>query len=474
MSEHLSVDICVIGGGSGGLSVAAGASQLGQSVVLCEHRLMGGDCLNFGCVPSKSVIAAARAANAIREAPRYGVTAGAPQVDYAALRAHVRGVIAAIAPTDSVERFTGLGVRVLQKRAAFTGPDTVVAGDVAIKARRFVIATGSSPAVPPIPGLSGTPFLTNETVFDLDSCPSRLIVVGGGPIGCELAQAHRRLGAQVTVIEALTIMAKDDPELADFVRRRMRADGVEIFEGVKVLRVEGTAGAVSVVVEKDGAERRIDGSHLLVATGRRANVKDVNLEAAGVKYSPKGIEVDARLRTSNKRIYAMGDVAGPYQFTHMAGYHAGIVIRNALFRLPAKVDYRAVPWVTYTEPELANVGMTEAEAVKSGEPIRLLRWSFHENDRAQTERETEGLVKIVATKQGYVLGAGIVGPHAGELIQLWGLVISKRLKLKDVAGMIAPYPTLGEVNKRAASSFYTAKLFSPLTKRVVRFLASFG
>jgi pyruvate/2-oxoglutarate dehydrogenase complex dihydrolipoamide dehydrogenase (E3) component len=479
MSERLAVDTCVIGAGSAGLSVAAGASQLGQTVVLCERGKMGGDCLNYGCVPSKSVIAAARAAAAMREAGKFGVRAVEPEIDYAALREHVRGVIAAIAPNDSVERFTGLGVKVVQASAAFTGPDEVRCGDCTIKARRFVIATGSSAAVPPIPGLakehgSGVPFLTNETIFDLDARPGHLIVIGGGPIGCELAQAHRRLGAAVTVIEALpSILAKDDPELADFVKRRLRHDGVALLEGTKVVRVEGDAGDFAVVVEQGGGERRIAGSHLLVATGRRPNVKDLNLEAAGVKYSPKGIEVDAHLRTANRRIYAIGDVAGPYQFTHMAGYHAGIVIRHALFRLPAKVDYRAVPWVTYTEPELANVGLTEAEANKTGETLRILRWPFHENDRAQAERETEGLVKVIATKSGRVLGAGIVGAQAGELIQLWSLVIAKKLKLGSVANLILPYPTLGEVNKRAAGSFFTQKLFSPFTRKLVRFLAKF-
>lgn len=475
MSERLDVDICVIGAGSAGLSVAAGASQLGQKVVLCERGKMGGDCLNFGCVPSKSVIAAARAATSMREADKFGLRAVEPEIDYVAMRDHVRGVIAAIAPNDSVERFTGLGVQVIQASASFTAPGELRCGEFTIKARRFVIATGSSAAVPPIPGLAGLPFLTNETIFDLDARTRHLIVIGGGPIGCELAQAHRRLGAAVTVIEALpSILAKDDAELADFVKRRMRQDGVTLLEGAKVLRVEGSAGDLAVIVDQGGAERRVAGSHLLVATGRRPNLKELNLEAAGVKYSPKGIEVDAHLRTSNRKVYAIGDVAGPYQFTHMAGYHAGIVIRHALFRLPAKVDYRAVPWVTYTEPELANVGMTEAEAQKSGETLRILRWPFHENDRAQTERETEGLVKVIATKSGRVLGAGIVGPHAGELIQLWSLVIAKKLKLGDVANLILPYPTLSEVNKRAAGSFFTAKLFSPFTRKIVRFLARFG
>jgi pyruvate/2-oxoglutarate dehydrogenase complex dihydrolipoamide dehydrogenase (E3) component len=475
MSETVDADLCVIGAGSGGLSVAAGASQLGQKVVLFERARMGGDCLNYGCVPSKATIAAARAAVALREAARFGVNGGAPEIDYRAVRGHVRGVIAAIAPNDSVERFTGLGVRVVLDEARFAGRDEVIGGDLRVRARRFVIATGSSAAVPPIPGLKKTPYLTNETVLDLDRAPAHLIVIGGGPIGCELAQAHRRLGARVTVLELAAILPKDDPELVDFVRRRMHADGVDIREGVKIRRVEGRDGAVAAIVESNDGEQRIDGSHLLVATGRKASVDGLNLEAAGVGYTPKGIQVDARLRTSNRRIYAIGDCIGGYQFTHMAGYHAGIVIRNALFRWPAKVDHSAVPWVTYTEPELANVGLTEAEGkTRLGDDLRLARWPFHENDRAQAERDTHGLIKVVADRRGRIHGAGIVGPHAGELLLPWSLAIAKKLNLRDMAGLIAPYPTLSEVSKRVAGSFFAPKLFSPGTRRLVRFLARFG
>lgn len=475
VTGRLDVDICVIGAGSAGLSMAAGASQLGQKVVLIERGQMGGDCLNTGCVPSKSLIAAARAASAIRGARRFGVTAGEPVVDYRAVREHIRGVIADIAPTDSAERFTGLGVNVIRAAARFTAPDEVDAGAVRVRARRFVIATGSSAAVPPIPGLADVPYLTNDTVFDLEQTPEHLLVIGGGPIGCELAQAQRRLGARVTVLEAAQLLPKDDPELVAFVRRRLRAEGVEIREGVAIQRLEGTPGAVTAVLTADGKEERIAGSHVLVATGRRPNIADLNLEAADVRASPKGIAVDARLRTSNRKIYAIGDVIGGYQFTHMAGYHAGIVIRNALFRLPAKVDHAAVPWVTYTDPELGNVGLTEAEArQRHGDAIRLARWSFHDNDRAQTERETDGLIKIVADRRGRVLGAGIVGLSAGELLLTWSLAIAKKASLRDLAGLIAPYPTLSEVSKRAAGSFYTRQLFSPRTRRLVRFLARFG
>ncbi|HEX9464972.1 MAG TPA: FAD-dependent oxidoreductase [Alphaproteobacteria bacterium] len=479
MAERLIVDICVIGAGSAGLSVAAGASQLGQRVVLIERGKMGGDCLNYGCVPSKSLIAASRAAAAIRSAGRFGVSAREPSVDAPAVRDHVRGVIAAIAPNDSVERFTGLGVRVIRAAARFLGPDEVEAGDTRVRARRFIVATGSSAAVPPIPGLGSgvaeTPYLTNETIFDLDLVPDHLVVIGGGPIGCEIAQAYRRLGARVTLLELATILPKDDPELVDFVRRRLRADGVDIVEGAKIKRVEGQAGAIAAVLDTGEGERRIAGSHLLVATGRKPNIVGLELDKAGIKTSAKGIEVDARLRTANRKVYAMGDVVGGFQFTHMAGYHAGIVIRNALFRLPAKVDDSAVPWVTYTDPELANVGRTEAEARKRhGDDIRLARWPFHDNDRAQAERETEGLIKVVADRRGRILGAGIVGPNAGELLLTWSLAIAKRATLRDMAGLIAPYPTLSEVSKRAAGSFYTSQLFSPRTRRLVRFLARFG
>jgi len=474
MSAELDVDLCIIGAGSAGLSVAAGAAQLGQSVVLCEHAHMGGDCLNFGCVPSKALIAAAKAAQRVRDAGKFGIRAGAPEIDATAVRAHVRGVIAAIEPNDSQARFEGLGVKVLRTHAKFRDARTVEAGDHVIRARRFVVATGSSPFVPPIPGLSTTPHVTNETIFELSETPRHLIVIGGGPIGCELAQAHRRLGAEVSIVEAFTICPKDDPELVAVVRTALLADGVLINEGAKVKAVAGAAGAITVTLETKDGERQISGSLLLVAAGRRANVAGLELEKAGIAYTVKGITVDSGLRTSNARVFAIGDVAGALQFTHIAGYHAGIVIRRALFRLPAKASYAAAPWVTYTEPELANVGLTEAQARAQHGDIRVARWPFHENDRAQAERETEGFVKIVATPCGKILGAGIVGPQAGELIQPWVLAMTKGLTMRDMSSMIVPYPTLGEVNKRAASAFFTAALFSPRTKWLVRLLSRFG
>ena len=470
MARAITTDLCVIGAGSAGLAVAAGAVQMGAEVVLIEKGRMGGDCLNYGCVPSKSLIAASKAAQTVRTAARFGVNGHEPAIDFQAVHDHVMGVIAAIAPHDSAERFAGLGVKVVRAPAHFVGPHEVAAGEARITARRFVVATGSSPALPPVPGLAEAPHLTNETVFDLTERPEHLIVLGGGPIGCELAQAQRRLGARVTLLELFTILPKDDPAAVEVVRRQLLAEGIDLREQVAVTGVEREGNGVAITLEQAGVQERLTGSHLLVAAGRRANVEGLGLAAAGVEHSPKGIKVDARLRTTNRRIYAIGDVAGGLQFTHVAGYHAGIVIRNALFRLPARVDTSAVPWVTYTEPELAQVGLGEAAARERGLEVEVLTWPFAENDRAQAERATAGFVKVLVGRRGRILGATIVGERAGELIQPWVLAISTGQRIGSMAQFVAPYPTLGEASKRAAGSHYTPKLFSERTRRIVRFL----
>ncbi len=472
--ELIEVDICVIGGGSGGLSVAAGSSQLGASTVLIEKGRMGGDCLNYGCVPSKALLAAGHAAQGVRRARGFGIEAGEPAVSAAAVFGHIHDTIAAIAPDDSVERFEGLGVRVIQGEARFSGPRQVVVGDRKIRARRFVIATGSSPFVPPISGLDQVSYDTNETIFQGPDLPKELIIIGGGPIGMELAQAHRQLGVGVSVIEMAEILPADDPELVQVVAGQLAEDGVQIYQGADVSAVEKTPGGIAVLFKHDGAERRLEGSHLLIAAGRRANVAGLGLADAGIEFSPRGITVDARLRTTNRKVFAIGDVIGGLQFTHMAGYQAGIVIRNALFRLPSREQTRAVPWVTYTAPELAQVGLKEDQARRQYGRVRILRSSFGENHRALTERRTGGLIKVVTTPKGRILGVGIVGPQAGELIQIWVLAISKKMKIADLASMIAPYPTLGEISKKAAGSFYTAQLFGPRTRKIVRFLRIFG
>src|SRR5438105_7174108 len=468
MSLPFAPDLCVIGAGSGGLAVAAGAAQMGAEVVLIERGAMGGDCLNFGCVPSKSLLAASRVADLGRRGPSLGIAYASPRIDFAAVGDSIQRVIAAVAPHDSVERFEGLGVRVLRSEARFTDRRTVRAGNTEVRSRRFVIATGSQPSAPAIPGLDGVPYLTNETVFANRELPQHLIVIGGGPIGIEMAQAHARLGARVTVVDMGPLLPRDDPELAACLAERLSAEGVTTHPQIEIVGIERDEEAIHVDLA-DGS--RIAGSHLLVAAGRRPNTEALDLPAAGIVATAKGITVDARLRTTNSRAFAVGDVAGGPQFTHIALYHAGIVIRNALFRLPAKVDYRALPWVTYTDPELAQVGLTEAAA---GEDARVLRWPFSENDRAQTERDTEGLVKIVLGRSGRVLGASILGAGAGDLILPWALAISQNLKIGTLANLIVPYPTRGEASKRAAGCYYTPTLFSPRTRRLVRFLARFG
>ncbi|MEK9595277.1 MAG: FAD-dependent oxidoreductase [Rhodospirillaceae bacterium] len=469
------VDICVIGGGSGGLSVAAGAAQMGAKVALFEGAAMGGDCLNHGCVPSKALLAAAKTAATIRHASDFGLDASLHTVDRAAIRDRVKAVIAAIASHDSVPRFEGLGVRVIQAYGRFTDRTTVAGGGVEIKARRVVIATGSQPLVPPIAGLSDVDYLTNETIFDLDQTPRHLIILGGGPIGIEMAQAHRRLGSAVTVLEMATIMPKDDPVLVALLRSRLQAEGINLKEATTATAVHRTVdGAVTVRVESAGQVQEISGSHLLVAAGRRPNIDNLDLDTAGIAFDRGGISVDRGLKTSNRRVYAIGDVAGPYQFTHLAGYHAGIIIRNALFRLPARVKYAAFPWVTYTDPELAQVGLNATAAAERYPDARILEWSFDANDRAQTEGKTAGMVRVMTRGNGRILGASILGPSAGELIQPWTLALSKGLKIGAMATAIAAYPTLSDINRAVAGSFYTPRLFGPGTHRLVRWLAKFG
>lgn len=472
--DVIHADLCIIGAGSGGLSVAAGAVQMGASVVLIEKGEMGGDCLNTGCVPSKALIAAAHVAQTHRTGSRFGVHGAGPVVNFREVHDHVHGVIGAIAPHDSVERFEGLGVMVIQAAGQFVDRDTVEAGGRRIRARRFVIATGSRAATPPVPGLAETGYLTNETIFGLTDAPGHLIVVGGGPIGIEMAQAFRRLGSDVTVIEKFGILAKDEPEAVEVVRASLRSDGVRLVEGVGVSEARREDGSVIVVLDGDSEfGRLIVGTHLLVAAGRRPNIESLGLDAAGIAYTPKGVTVDARLISTNRKVFAIGDVAGGPQFTHIAGYHAGIVIRNALFGLPAKVDYRALSWVTYTDPELAHAGLTEADARKAGHAVEVLSWSFAMNDRAQAERATDGLAKIVLGAKGRILGATIVGPRAGELIGAWGLAISAGLKIGAVASAVLPYPTLSEISKRVAGSYYTPKLFGAKTRRIVGLVQRF-
>jgi pyruvate/2-oxoglutarate dehydrogenase complex dihydrolipoamide dehydrogenase (E3) component len=465
----LAPDVCIVGGGAAGLVAAAGAAQLGLKVVLIERGEMGGDCLNYGCVPSKALIAAAKAAQAQRDGAAFGITPVEPTVDFGRVMDHVRQVIAAIAPNDSVERFEKLGVRILKGDARFIGRTELQAGPHRIVSRRIVLATGSRPTAPPIAGLADAGYLTNETIFANRTLPSHLIVIGGGPIGLELAQAHRRLGSRVTVLEVADFLAKDDPELAAIVVARLGSEGVDLRHHARIARVERLPSGLAVILE-DG--ERLEGSHLLVAAGRAPVVEGLDLDKAGIARTAKGITVDASLRTSNRNVWAIGDCNGLYAFTHMAGYEASLFIRGALFRAPARLDAAIVPWATYTDPELAQVGLGEREARdRHGDAIKVLRWQLAENDRARTERTTEGMVKAITDQHGRIVGASIAAPHAGDLIQPWCLAIAKRLKISALASFVPPYPTLGEASKRAAGSYFTNTLFGPRTRWLVRLLS---
>lgn len=470
----LAPDVCVIGAGAAGLSVAAGAAQLGLDVVLFEPGEMGGDCLNTGCVPSKALIAAARTAHSIRAAGRYGLEAAGPVVVWDRVRAHIDGVIATIAPIDSQERFEGLGCTVIREFARFTAPDTVISDTATVRARRFVIAAGATAFVPPIPGLDTVPYLTNETVFAQDSLPERLVVLGGGVIGVELGQAFARLGSAVTIVEAATLLGVQEPEAVDVVRAALARDGVTVREGAKAVGVAASdEGGVSLKLD-DGST--VTGDRLLVAAGRTVRTGGLGLDAGRIAHTRRGITVSDTLRSvSNKRVWAVGDIAGREQLTHAAGFHASVFVRTALFRAPGTAAVAHMPAVAYCDPEVARIGLTEREArARHGDAVTTAHWSMSENDRAQTERSTEGFCKLVVGRAGVILGATVAGEGAGEAIQLVGLAMANKLPIGALTAFISPYPTRSEVVKRAAGAWYTPRLFAPRTRRLVGFLSRLG
>ena len=468
--ERIQTDVLVIGGGSGGLSVAAGAVQMGARVVLLEGHKMGGDCLNYGCVPSKALLAAAAVAHGQGGNAAMGVAPGKNTVSYGKAKDFVASVIDQIAPHDSVERFDGLGVTVIEDYGHFTSPTEVQAGERVITARRIVIATGSSPFVPPIPGLSDVPYYTNETIFDLRARPDHLLIIGGGPIGMEMAQAHRRLGCEVTVIEGHKVLAKDDPELVAILVQKLRDEGIEIVEEALAQSVSGNGGDITVCTSRG----EFHGTHLLMAVGRKVNTERLDLETAGIVYDRSGVKVDGGLRTSNRRVYAIGDVAGGLQFTHVAGYHAGVVIRSMLFGLISKAKSSHIPWASYTDPELAQVGLSEAQArAKFGARLEVARFDFDGSDRAIANGKTTGLIKVMVVK-GKPVGASIVGAGAGELIGIWAMALANNLKMSAIAATVLPYPSMGEINKRVAGAYFSPKLFeSPFVRWLVGLVQRF-
>ena len=439
-------DIVIIGGGSAGLVVASAAAQLKAKVALVERNKLGGDCLWFGCVPSKSLIHASRVAYQVKNAARFGIYTEPPEIEFAKVTGHVQQVIANIQPHDSPERFRGLGVEVIFGEGKFIDKKTFEVDGQQLTARAFVIATGSRPAIPSVEGLHSADFLTNEKVFDLKERPNSLVIIGAGPIGCELGQAFSRLGSNVTIISSKShILPKEEPEAALVVQKQFESEGINILKEVRAEKVEVvdgkkqvTAGGKNIIVDE-----------ILVAGGRLPNIESLNLEVAGVEVGKPGIIVNEKLQTTNSKIYACGDVIGGYQFTHVAGYEAVVALTNALFFPISKVNYRVIPWATFTDPELARVGLTEKQAKERyGDDVCVLKQPFSGVDRAQAEAATNGFCKIITKGNGEILGAHLVGISAGELIHEIVLAMSNNLPVSALTG-IHVYPTLSEVNSKA-------------------------
>lgn len=469
-------DLGIIGGGAAGLTAAAGSAQFGARTVLVEKaKVLGGDCLHFGCVPSKTLIRTAEIWSLARRAKEFGLPqVELPPVSLAAVMDRVRSVIDAIQEHDSPERFRKLGAEVRFGEPRFVDDHTVSVGGDRLTARAWIVATGSSPALPAVEGIADVPYWTSETVFSRTELPERLLILGGGPIGVEMAQAFQRLGSKVTVMEFKEqLLGPEDPDIASILRSRLEAEGVTILTGTKAVKAATAGSSVLLRVEPAkgvGDPWTVEGDVLLVAAGRKANVDGLELRAAGVAFSSRGVPADRRMRTNVPNIYSCGDVNGVFPFTHVAGYEAGIALSNAVLRLPRKADYSKVPWCTYTDPEVASIGLNEKRAKAAGEEYRTVEASFREVDRALAEGEVEGKIKVLVTPSGRLLGCQIVGHHAGELIHEWVAAINGGVRLSSLAGAIHAYPTLAEISKKAAGSYYSGKLFSDRTKKILRFL----
>ena len=466
-------DIGVIGGGAAGLTVTAGATQLGAKTLLVEKEpKLGGDCLHFGCVPSKTLIKSAHVYHMIRNAEAFGLPkAEVPPVDFRRVAERIRSVISEIQKHDSEERFCKLGAKVEFGDPSFTNEHSIQLNGTNYTAKTWVIATGSSAMVPPIPGLDQTPYITNREIFSLDRLPASMIILGGGPIGCEMGQAFNRFGTKVTIVDmADQILGKEDKDMADAVRDRMAAEGVVFHLDSVIEAVNDLGNQKEVIVGKaDGKTISLKGEVVLVAIGRSANIEDLGLENTGMDYGPRGIKVDRRMRTSQKHIYAAGDVAGGYQFTHAAGYEGGIVISNAIFRLPRKTDYTFLPWCTYTDPSLGSIGMNETMAKSAGIDYSVWEEDFKDNDRSLAEGEETGKIKMLLDDKEKPIGVQILGPHAGDLLAEWVAVLNGKVKLSTLAAAVHPYPTIGEINKRVAGTFFSPKIFSDKVKKTLKF-----
>jgi pyruvate/2-oxoglutarate dehydrogenase complex dihydrolipoamide dehydrogenase (E3) component len=466
-------DIGILGGGSAGLTVASGSAQLGARTLLVEReKELGGDCLHFGCVPSKTLIRTAHVYHLIKQAVDFGLPpVDVKPVDFQEVTKRIQSVIRTIQKHDSEERFCKLGVRVEFGEARFLDDHAIRLDGKTYSAKIWVIATGSSPAVPPIPGLDKTPHITNREIFSLERLPASMIVLGAGPIATEMAQAFSRLGTRVTVVQRSDqILTKEDRDMADEVMGVLENDGVRFTLGASVVHTKDLGKEREVVLKTgDNNVVTLKAETVLVAMGRSANLSGLELERTGVVFDRKGLTLDQRMRTNHRHIYGAGDVTGGYQFTHAAGYEGGIVISNAIFHLPKKVDYTFLPWCTYTDPELASIGMNEKRAKAAGIAYSVWTEHFKDNDRSLAEGERIGKIKMLLDEKEKPIGIQILGPRAGDLVSEWVAVMGGKVKLSTLASAVHPYPTLGEINKRVAGTFLSEKLFSDTVKKGLKF-----
>lgn len=472
MAEY-DFDMGVIGGGAAGLTITAGAAQLGAKTILVEkEKALGGDCLHFGCVPSKTLIRTAHVYHFMKNAEAFGLpSVDLPPVDYRAVAKRIQSVIGTIQEHDSEERFCSLGAKVAFGNPAFLDDHTIQLNGNKYSAKTWTIATGSSAGIPPIEGLDKTPFITNKEIFSLDHLPKSMIILGAGPIATEMAQAFCRLGTKIIVIQRSgQILSKEDKDMADEVMGVLSSEGVTFHLKASVIRTKDHGAEKEVVIKNEhGKEKSLKAETILVAMGRAPNIKGLDLESAGIEPGRKGIQVNDRLRTKQSHIYAAGDVTGAYQFTHAAGYEGGIVISNAVFHLPRKADYTFMPWCTYTDPELASIGMNEKRAASEGIKYSVWTEAFKDNDRSLAEGERTGKIKMILDEKEKPLGVQILGPQAGELLSEWVAVLNGKVKLSTLASAVHPYPTLGEINKRVAGKFFSTKIFSDKVKKGLKF-----
>jgi len=465
-------DIGILGGGAAGLTIASGAAQLGAKTLLIEKEgRLGGDCLHFGCVPSKTLIKTAQVWHLANSAKQFGLPElERKPVDFKAVASRIQSVISTIQKHDSVERFCGLGAKVEFGQAMFVDEHSIKLNGKIYSAKTWVIATGSSPSIPSIQGLDKTPFLTNREIFSLDHLPCSMIFLGGGPVSTEMAQAFSRLGSRVTVIErGHHILGREDEDMAASVMKVLCSEGVTLHLNASVVSMRDLGTEKEVVINKGEEITRLRAETIVVAAGREANIEGMGLKEIGMEFEKKGIRVDSRMRTNHKHIYAAGDVTGDYQFTHAAGYEGGIVVSNAIFHLPRKADYTFLPWCTYTDPELASIGMNEAAAKAKGIAYSVWTEEFRDNDRSLAEGEEVGRIKMVLDQHENPLGIQILGPHAGELLSEWVAVLNGKMKLSTLAAAVHPYPTLGEINKRVVGTYFSGKIFSDKVKKTLKF-----